>query len=77
MSKCPEASKHTLTPEGYIAWHSWAHDAGKHHRQIRCHGCGLYKIWVSKVPGTKMRLPKIGPVCLTEVLPLGWGATEK
>ena len=53
---CPNA--HTPQPEGYSDWQSWAHKASKTHRQIRCPGCQLFKIWVSRVPGTPRKLPK-------------------
>ncbi len=53
---CPNA--HTPQPEGYLDWHSWAAQASKKHRQIQCLGCGLYAVWVSKVPGTPLRLPR-------------------
>lgn len=37
---------HTPSPDGYLAWHEWAEKKSKTHRQIKCEGCGLYKIWV-------------------------------
>lgn len=45
---CPEADKHTPCPEGYIAWHRWAEEMSKTHRQRKCKGCGLYSIWEKK-----------------------------
>jgi len=45
---CPEAHLHTKCPEGYAAWHEWTGRMGKTHKQIKCTGCGLYKIWVKK-----------------------------
>ena len=32
-------------PTGYLAWHEWAEKKARTHRQTRCPGCGLYKIW--------------------------------
>lgn len=37
---------HDDGPRGYIAWHEWAAEKRKTHRQKRCPVCGLYKIWV-------------------------------
>ena len=45
---CPEKSRHTKSPEGYLDFHDWAEKKSKTHRQIRCQGCGLYFIWVPK-----------------------------
>jgi hypothetical protein len=43
---CPKAELHTLTPSGYLDWHSWASRAAAQYRtQSRCPGCGLYVIW--------------------------------
>jgi hypothetical protein len=50
-SSCPNKAEHTY-PEaeqfGYVAWHFWAAKKSKTHRQKKCPGCGLYKIWVRK-----------------------------
>lgn len=40
--------KHTLQPEGYLQWHSWAHEMAKTHRQHRCPVCNRWQIWVPK-----------------------------
>jgi hypothetical protein len=45
MNPCAD---HTEGPEGYNHWHDWAARMGQTHRQLRCAGCGLYKIWVRK-----------------------------
>ena len=45
---CPNFEGHTAEPEVYLAWHSWAEDMSKTHRQIKCTGCGLYRIWLPK-----------------------------
>jgi hypothetical protein len=47
-SVCRLAKRHTKAPTTYIAWHDWAEKKSKTHRQIKCPGCGLYKIWVPK-----------------------------
>ncbi len=39
---------HTYGPTGYIGWHDWAERKSKTHKQLKCKGCGLYKIWVKK-----------------------------
>jgi len=46
MELCLNEKKHTLTPIGYFEWHEWADKKGKKHHQVKCKGCGLYKIWV-------------------------------
>jgi hypothetical protein len=46
---CPQAELHFPgVTEGYIARQAWAEQMMKTHRQRRCPGCGLYKIWVPK-----------------------------
>lgn len=46
---CPQADLHAPDqPTGYRAWHAWAEEMSKIHRQKRCPGCGLYKIWTPK-----------------------------
>ena len=42
---CPNARNHTSCPKCYIQWHEWAKKKGKRHKQVRCHDCGLYRIW--------------------------------
>lgn len=48
LADCPQKSKHTKCPTGYIAWHDWAERKSKKHRQVKCPGCGLYAIWKRK-----------------------------
>lgn len=43
---CSTPEAHTVAPEDYLAWHAWAEKMQKTHRQIRCSGCGLFKVWV-------------------------------
>lgn len=45
---CPGFIDHTPSPPGYLEWHEWAKKMGRTHRQIKCAGCGLYKIWVPR-----------------------------
>lgn len=45
---CPHVEDHTAQPEGYLPWHAWAEEMSKTHRQRKCAGCGLYKIWEPK-----------------------------
>ncbi len=45
---CPQIEDHTWAPEGYIQWHAWAKEMSKTHKQRKCSGCGLYKIWEPK-----------------------------
>lgn len=53
MSDCPNFVNHTYGPEGYLAWHEWAEAKAKTHRNTKCPGCGLYKIWTPKPPKTE------------------------
>jgi hypothetical protein len=63
--QCPDAKNHTPCPEGYMARYDWAQAMMKAHRQIKCPGCGLYKIWVSKTLGKRVRQPRRFQTCLT------------
>lgn len=40
---------HTPAPSGYLQWHAWAAEMSKTHRQQRCPGCRLYKVWIPRV----------------------------
>jgi hypothetical protein len=48
MEKCPTRSLHTEGPDGYSAWHDWAEEMDKTHRQELCPGCRLYAIWTPR-----------------------------
>jgi hypothetical protein len=45
---CPNAANHTPCPQGYAAWHTWADQMRKSHRQVKCPECHLYVIAVVK-----------------------------
>jgi hypothetical protein len=38
---CPREAEHRYGPSGYLAWHSWAEERAKTHRQRPC-DCGLW-----------------------------------
>ena len=42
---CPEWKSHTPDPQDYLGWFEWAEAKAKTHRQRRCTGCGLFKVW--------------------------------
>ena len=43
-----------------LGWYAYAEHMSKTHRQVRCQGCGLFKIWVPKVPrATKSAINKV------------------
>lgn len=46
---CENWENHSQEPNDYLGWHAWAEEKSKTHHQIKCEGCGLYKIWV-KLP---------------------------
>ena len=50
---CPRESEHRYGPGGYLAWHAWADERRKTHRQIKCE-CGLYLLHEPK-PAPKPR----------------------
>lgn len=45
---CPRAELHYDLPEGYVAWHETVSKLAKTHRQSKCPGCGLWKIWTPR-----------------------------
>jgi hypothetical protein len=46
---CPDAATlHTTHPDGYIAFHLWADDMVKTHKQKVCPTCGYLAIWEPK-----------------------------
>lgn len=49
---CPNMMDHTDGPDGYLQWHDWARRMSKNHRQSKCAGCGLYKIWTPRQKAT-------------------------
>ena len=51
LDRCPERSKHTPSPAGYLAWHEWADRKSRRHYQVRCPGCGLFAVWRRKPKG--------------------------
>lgn len=57
--RCPQERRHTKgEPEGYLQRAEWMDRKSKTHYQIKCPGCGLFKIWV---PIGKLRVfPKVG-----------------
>ena len=64
-ARCPDIKNHTPAPTGYIARSDWADAMMKAHYAVKCDGCGLYKIWLSKTPGKRVRQPKGYVTCLT------------
>lgn len=46
--ECLYKGNHTRSPTGYLAWHEWAREMSKTHRQKRCPGCKLWVIWEPK-----------------------------
>lgn len=46
----PKCDDHTPSPAGYIAWHTWAARMNRTHRQLRCKGCGRFRIWIPRTP---------------------------
>jgi hypothetical protein len=48
VDTCPNAAEHTNGPSGYVAWQEWAKRMKTTHRQVKCPGCGLFKVWVPR-----------------------------
>ena len=50
VGAAPDEVRHALDdePKGYLAWHEWAEQMSKTHRQERCPECGYWHIWVPK-----------------------------
>lgn len=48
MATCTNQKNHTKCPALYLAWHEWAERKGKTHKQRKCSGCNLWKIWELK-----------------------------
>ena len=48
QAACANRAAHTPCPAGYVAWHEWAQEMSKTHRQIQCPGCGFWMIWLPK-----------------------------
>ena len=48
LETCPDRSKHTKAPSGYLEWHSWATRKARTHRQTQCDTCRLWAIWIPK-----------------------------
>lgn len=46
----PAVCVHTPQPTGYLAWHEWAEQASKTHKQERCPVCNRWAIWTPKEP---------------------------
>ena len=53
---CPNAAEHgdADAPEDYIARALWYEAMWKTHKQYKCKGCGLYRIW-RKLEGSSER----------------------
>jgi len=49
--RCPNYWAHTRGPDGDLAWHEWAEEKQKTHKQQQCPGCGLYSIWSPRRSG--------------------------
>lgn len=45
---CPDRTKHTTAPDGYMAWHDWAREKSKTHDQRRCPTCRFWVLWVPR-----------------------------
>ena len=48
--ECPNVAQHTKCPEGHLAWHAWAEQKSKRHKQVPCPTCGRWLIWIRRKP---------------------------
>ncbi len=48
---CAYVEDHTPCPQGYLQWFAWAAKMARTHKQVRCGGCGRFKVWVPRKGG--------------------------
>ena len=48
----PDCEPHEPHPAGYVQHAEWADMMMRTHRVRRCKGCGKYRIWTPKTPGS-------------------------
>ena len=59
MNDCPKSDLHYPDQNlGYLEWFDWAEEMWKTHKQTKCLGCGLYKIWTPKKPAAPKTIEK-------------------
>lgn len=54
-SDCPYNDVHEIGPESTLEWWAWADEMSKKNKNLRCPGCGLFKIIVPKSAAIKVR----------------------
>lgn len=67
---CPNQAEHT-TPDPSLGLMEWASKMARTHDQVKCAGCGLYRIWVRRPPGAlapcwQCAQPKVDPATLAK-----------
>lgn len=67
---CPNEAEHTPTADD-MGPMEWASKMARTHDQVKCAGCGLYKIWTRRPPGSLApcwwcTLPKVDPATLRD-----------
>jgi hypothetical protein len=74
---CERKDLHTSPgPDGYVERSEWAERRLKTHKQRKCPGCGLYRIWVPKKEKVSIQMLKVlryieaGQSCQTGVMTL-------
>lgn len=49
---CPNYEQHEPMPTAYVEFDGWGAKMNKTHKNVKCSGCGLYKIWVERTKKT-------------------------
>ena len=46
--ECPNYENHEPMPTGYVEFDEWAKVKNRTHKNIKCPGCGFYRLWIPR-----------------------------
>ena len=46
--ECPNYENHEPMPIGYVEFHEYGKKLNKTHKNVKCPGCGKYRLWVER-----------------------------